>query len=417
MGTPSTDIELRQMSANPAFLKLPTPDVLENSTPIKALYVHVPFCSTKCHYCDFYSLAGHLDKAGDYLDALAEEIKIQTDHFGSIAPETIFIGGGTPTLLFPADLAKLLKMITCSLNPRNLLEFTVESNPNTFDSEKARVLRDANVNRISFGAQSFIPSELAALQRDHDPKSVPAAVRAARDAGIQNVNIDLIFAIPGQTLDTLEQSLDMALMCRPEHLSCYSLMYEPNTPLTARLKKGLVTPVDESTELAMLKLVHEKLSSAGMFGYEISNYARPGRECRHNLHYWNASNHLAWGPSAWAHHSGWRWKNAPSLMRWGDALRRKPAIGPITEREQLTGLKRWGELAILQLRLKQGIDLKAFERRTGIQVQDQLDGVLRKYNGLGFLNIDQEHLALSDAAIAVSDTIFADVLAAFHGSH
>jgi len=413
MAAPSADIQLLKSNANPAFLMPPPRDQLQSGASIDALYVHVPFCSTKCHYCDFYSLSGHLGEAGNYLDALAAEIELQIGYFGPIAPETIFIGGGTPTLLSPVDLAKLLTLVIQSIDLRRLVEFTVESNPNTFDDRKACVLRDAGVNRISFGAQSFIPAELAALQRDHDPRSVPAAVQAVRSAGIGNINIDLIFAIPGQTLETLEQSLERALECRPEHLSCYSLMYEPNTPLAVRLRQGLVTPVDESTELAMLKLVREKLSGAGLFRYEISNYARPGRECRHNLHYWNASNHLAWGPSAAAHHSGWRWKNVPSLMRWRDALSVKPPTLPITESEQLTGLNRWGELAILQLRLRDGIEFEAFKRRTGIQVRDQLDGVLKKYEGLGFLLIDNNRLALTDAAIAVSDTIFADVLAAF----
>jgi oxygen-independent coproporphyrinogen III oxidase len=410
-------VQLSQMEVNSEFFELPAPQELENRASIQALYVHVPFCSVKCHYCDFYSLAGHLDEAREYLDALAAEIKVQTDHFGVIAPETIFIGGGTPTLLAPDDLADLVAAIRAAVDMRRLIEFTVEANPNTFDPDKARILKAAGVNRISFGAQSFVPGELTALQRDHDPQSVPLAVAAARNAGIQNINLDLIYAIPSQTLESLQFSLNKALDCEPEHLSCYGLMYEPNTPLTARLRQGQVTPVDEQTEITMLRLVQEKLAGAGLGRYEISNFARPGRECRHNLHYWNAANHLAWGPSAAAHHSGRRWKNVPSLMRWRDALRRLPARVPLVESEHLTGLKRWGELAILRLRLRDGIEFDAFRRRTGIEARDMLAGVLRKYEGLGLLDINQKRLTLTDAAIAVSDTIFADVLAAFHGSH
>ena len=406
-------LPLDQFSRTPAgnFKPLPVP-LAPIGQSIDALYVHVPFCTVKCHYCDFFSVAGHLDQADDFLQALARESELQIAHFGPIAPKMIFVGGGTPTLLAPQKLERLLQIIVGAVSQSQLAEFTFEANPNTFDPARAAVLARYGVNRISFGAQSFVPAELAALQRDHLPASVPAAVHAARTAGIQNINLDLIFGIPGQTPETWSYSLQQALACNPSHMSCYSLMYEPNTPLTARLKAGQIKPMDDAAELQLLHLTRQTLHSAGLQRYEISNYAQPGRECRHNLLYWNGGNHLAWGPAAWAHVNGARWKNVASLGRYIQALNRDNCSVPIVEIDELTGLKRWGELAILQLRLTAGMNWAELSRRSGVDVKGRLKSVLAKYDGMGLLEDVGEHLRLTDRAISISDTILADVLAA-----
>lgn len=395
------------------FYPLPPVTELDPCSAVDALYVHIPFCASKCHYCDFFSLAGHLEQVEAFLNALARELELQVAHFGRPTPETIFIGGGTPTLLPPHALAQLLEIIDHSINTNHLVEFTVEANPNTFDAPRANVLSDGGVNRISFGAQSFSVTELAVLQRDHQPENVPMAMDLARNSGIANINLDLIFGIPGQTLAQWNLNLEQAIALNPAHLSCYSLMYEPNTPMTARMKRGEFQPVDDELQIAMLEHCRARLAEAGLARYEISNYALPGRACRHNIHYWQAHNHLAVGPSAAGYHSGFRWKNVPSLARYLDALNTSTPKLPITEMEHLTGWSRWGELAILQLRLQDGIQLQEFQLRTGVNPMRILAEVIHRYSDLGLLAVANDTLTLTETGIAVSDTILADVLEAF----
>ncbi len=413
MGSPNTSLPAAGLPV------LTRPELQYRSLPvghgaaIAALYVHVPFCTTKCHYCDFYSIAGHLDQTDAYLDALAREIALQVQHFGTPAPETIFIGGGTPTLLEPSAVARLLTLIRNSIDTRNLKEFTIEANPNTFDAARAQVVAAHGINRISFGAQSFIQSELATLQRDHNPDNVARAVDFARAAGIDNYNIDLIFGIPGQTMATWDYSLRSALACQPQHMSCYSLIYESNTPMTARMKKGEFQIIDEALELEMFHHVYDTLRAAGFERYEVSNYAKPGRRCMHNMHYWTGTNYLAWGPAGAAHVAGYRWKNVASLARYLDALDPASPQIPIVEIEHLSPNKRAGELATLYLRLCDGLNYATFQAQTGIDARTVLAGILKKYEGLGLRNATADRLSLTDAAVQVSNTILADVLAAF----
>lgn len=396
----------------PNYRDWPT-DLRGTGEAIRALYIHIPFCTYKCDYCDFYSLAGHQDKFGSYLEALECQMRCELAFFGSIAPDTIFVGGGTPTLLPPPLLQRLMQMIARYCDLSKLSEFTVESNPNTFDADRAAVLASAGVNRLSFGAQSFQKAELITLNRDHDPQSVERALKLARQAGITNLNIDLIYAIPGQTLASLAENLDRAVELATTHLSCYGLMYEPNTPMTARARRGAVKCVDEALELEMMHVVRAHLRRAGYQRYEISNWAKPGHACRHNLHYWNANNHLAWGVSASGHCNGIRWKYVSSLQRFCDAMTQGHL--PLVEMEQLSLPTRWAELAVLQLRLASGVDLAGFEARTGLRAGDRLAGIIQKYESYGMLDgvsASRGHMVLTDTGIAISDTIFADVFTA-----
>ncbi|HVX84045.1 MAG TPA: radical SAM family heme chaperone HemW [Phycisphaerae bacterium] len=392
---------------------------------VDALYVHVPFCASKCHYCDFYSLAGHLEEGDAFLGALEREIVLHRGLLGGrlVRPRTIFIGGGTPTLLSPGQLGRLMGSIRGAIDAAELIEFTVEANPNTFDAEKAAVLASAGVNRVSFGAQSFIAEELRTLQRDHDPESVPAAFATARAAGISNLNVDLIFGIPGQTLQSLEHSMERALALRPRHLSVYSLIYEPNTAMTARLHRGEFAPIDEELELAMFELVHGRLGAAGFERYEISNHAQAGFECRHNLQYWQARNWLAWGPSAAAQFAApvgepraWRWKNVGSLAHYLEALREESPVLPWTGMEARSTRQWVAEAATFWLRLASGLRYGEFAGHVGADaagVRDALEGALRQYAELGLVELRADRARITDAGVLVSNRIFADVLAGF----
>lgn len=405
-----TPLTLATPGTRPEYARLPAE---ANAASVQALYIHVPFCTTKCHYCDFYSLAGHLGEADNYLAALEREIDLQTTAMGRCTPETVFIGGGTPTLLDVGRLERLLTIVHSAADLRGVKEFTIEANPNTFSPDRAAVLARMGVNRISFGAQSFVKSELETLQRDHDPENVALAVAMAREAGIENINVDLIFGTPGQTLASWEYSLGKAIELRPQHLSAYSLIYEPNTAMTARMKRGEFAPLDEELELAIFNRAYEMLRATGLERYEVSNHARPGMECRHNLHYWMGSDYVAWGPAAAAYVGGYRWKNVQSLAHYMEALLSPAPVLPLTQMERLEPVRHAGELAMLQLRLVRGIDFAAFEASTGVDPRPRLVRVISKYDGLGLLDLSPTRLALTEKAVPVSDAIVADVLEAF----
>jgi len=256
---------------------------------VQGLYLHVPFCFHKCHYCDFYSIVEPKDKPDRqeaFTDALIAELN-QAAKTHRLTPMTLFVGGGTPTLLRPELWAKLLDALHSLGVMDQVTEFTVEANPETVTAELMAVLTGGagenggpgggsggGVNRVSLGAQSFNLDQLKTLERWHDPQTVPKAVRLVRDAGIDNFNLDLIFAIPGQTLDLLDQDLDAALALEPTHLSCYSLIFEPNTPLTQKMKLGRISPVGEDLEGQMYDHVIRRLDDAGFEHYEISNWAK-----------------------------------------------------------------------------------------------------------------------------------------------
>ncbi|HVS73414.1 MAG TPA: radical SAM family heme chaperone HemW [Phycisphaerae bacterium] len=419
-------LNLLQSAVRPDFAAVPRElEALWRSgmAGVDALYVHVPFCASKCHYCDFYSLAGHLEEADAFLDALEREIELHRRVMGGCAlrPRTIFIGGGTPTLLSPAQLERLTGLIRGAIDRAGLLEFTVEANPNTFDAEKAAVLAASGVNRLSFGAQSFNVEELRTLQRDHDPESVPTAFATARAAGISNLNLDLIFGIPGQTLRSLEYSLERALALAPRHLSVYSLIYEPNTPMTARLHRGEFAPIDEELELAMFDLVHSRLRAEGFARYEISNHAQAGFECRHNLQYWQARSWLAWGPSAAAQFAAsggepraWRWKNVGSLAHYLDALRDEARALPWTGLEARSARQWIAEAATFWLRLAAGLNYGEFASHIeadAAAVRTGMESVLRRYADLGLVELSAERVRITDAGVLVSNRVFGDVLA------
>jgi len=303
----------------------------------------------------------------------------------------------------------------------------VEANPNTFDPEKARILAQGGVNRISFGAQSFNKNELEILQRDHDPASVPRAFDIARAAGITNLNLDLIFGIPNQTLASWEFSLSRALELAPDHMSCYSLIYEPTTAMTARMQKGDFQKIDEDLELEMFDHVYQRLAAAGFTRYETSNYARDGRMCQHNLAYWKAHNWLGLGPSAGNHvaltpqdttdlspqsPAAWQWKNTASLTHYLNALCDDATQLPITQMESLPRQKWAASAAIFWLRLHEGLIYSDFQNRTGINPQSTLEKTLAPFAAQGFVELLPDSARITQPGVAVSDHILKRVLSA-----
>ncbi|MEM1212920.1 MAG: radical SAM family heme chaperone HemW [Planctomycetota bacterium] len=392
---------------------------------VRGLYLHLPFCFHKCHYCDFFSV---VEQGTDRQEIFTETLLAELEHHaraGQLQPETVFVGGGTPTLLRPELWGRLLSAMDRWGVLGRVEEFTVEANPETVSTGLMQRLVDGGVGRVSIGAQSFDRGLLRVLDRRHNPESVGRAVRLCRDVGIKSVSLDLIFAVPGQSLDRLHHDLDAALALEPDHLSTYGLTYEPRTALTARLHAGQVTPVPEDDERRLYEALIERLEDAGFVQYEVSNWARPraGEDgglavCRHNLLYWTNENWLGLGPSAASHVAGHRWRNVPNLARYlsGEA---PVAEGwacwspPTEDHERLGPDERVGEHLMLGLRLRQGVPKSWIDQHIepGSRRHDEIDELI----GLGMLEWfgdsgADRHLRLTGRGLFVADTVLARLL-------
>ena len=375
--------------------------------PIRALYVHVPFCRSLCGYCDFYSQVPDPAAVAPLVDAVIAELGRYCERH-EVALGTIYVGGGTPTILPPTELARLLDAARTAARPRADIEFTVEANPATVSPEIAEVLARAGVNRVSIGAQSFDSAELRVLERTHAPPQVAETVEICRQHGIRQINLDLIFAIPGQSLASWLATLDAARGLEPDHLSCYGLTYEPGTRLHQQLADGLVARVDADVEADMYEAAIDRLAAAGYRQYEISNFARPGRRCRHNLTYWHNEPYLGIGPSAAGFVDGVRYKNVADTAAYVEAV--LGGASPWVEQERLTPERRARETAMLELRLTEGMDRGRFRERFDEDPADFFADAVRKHVELGLLELDQRGIHLTRAGLLLADSVIADFL-------
>ncbi len=367
-------------------------------------YLHLPFCTTKCGYCDFYSLPTIPGLVDDLVRSVCKEL-IERDPGRAV--ETVFVGGGTPTVLPAEALEKILSEIRRRAG--RVAEFTVEANPSSTDELKLDLLRAYGVNRVSFGAQSFNPDELKVLERLHDPRHIFESVEAARRAGFDNVNLDLIYAIPGQTPASWKETLARAIDVGTEHLSCYALMYEPGTSLTRLRHEGRVIACDEDREADMFECTIDLLTAAGFEHYEVSNFARPGRRCRANMIYWENREYLGIGPSAVSYLDGVRQKNAPDVRRYVEAMLADSAVA-VVEREELTPFHRACETAVQMLRLTDGIELARFRDQTGFDAATIFAERVREFASLGLMDANERTIRLTRRGMMVANRIMAELL-------
>ncbi len=378
------------------------------SQPIRSLYVHVPFCRTICGYCDFYSIVYRPDLARRLVAALLTELDRWRPRLEGCI-RTIFVGGGTPTTLPPELLEKLLRAVAALRDRSAELEFTVEANPATVDAATAGVLTEAGVTRVSIGAQSFDPAELRVLDRVHEPPQVAQTVAAVRAAGIGQVNLDLIFGIPGQRLERWLENLRRAIELEPEHLSCYCLTYEPGTPLHRRLAAGRVRPQDEDAEAKLFETTITTLASAGYRQYEISNYARPGCECRHNLTYWRNEPYVGLGPSAASYVDDVRCRNVPDARAYVEAI--EAGRDPAVERELRSRDDQMRETMMLSLRLREGVDRARFRARFGADPCERFGSTIGGFVELGLVEVDAAAIRLTRRGLLLADSVIAGFLA------
>lgn len=370
------------------------------------LYVHIPFCVKKCDYCDFLSAPAGRDTQEQYVQALLHEI--QTEGGRRKEPvASVFIGGGTPSILEADLLEKILKALYRCFYIEKEAEVTMEANPGTLTLEKLRICRENGVNRLSLGLQSPDDTELASLGRIHDYQQFLESYQMAREAGFHNINVDLMFGIPGQTRDGWEKSLRTVAALNPEHISAYSLIIEEGTPFAAR---NLDLP-DEDTEYQMYDDTARILREYGFEQYEISNYAISGKACIHNIGYWTGVSYLGLGLGAASLMDGCRFTNITSLERYTTASR-KPNFPDNIRKDliRLTRQEQMEEFMFLGLRLRSGISKAEFAQRFGIPIEEIYGDVLRRYKELALLKEENGRIFLSRYGIHVSNTVMSDFL-------
>jgi putative oxygen-independent coproporphyrinogen III oxidase len=328
--------------------------VIEPAAPAPAgIYVHVPFCLTRCGYCDFHAYAGLDALRPRYLRGLLREAALAAPAWSGVEVVSVFLGGGTPTTMAPADLRALIAHLRERFDIVVDAEITIEANPDTVDPSCLSALLEAGIVRLSIGAQSFDPAVLASLERVHQPASVRAAFAAARHAGYANVNLDLIYGADGETTDSWEATLRAAVDLAPEHVSAYALTVEPATPLGRAVATGAIPAPDPDLQADMFGLACEVLGGAGYRHYEVSNWAKPGYECRHNLGYWERRPYLGLGAGAHSYRDDHRWWNTRPPEEYLERVERgEPPVGG---EEFLEPSDAFLEEVFLRMRILEGI--------------------------------------------------------------
>lgn len=372
-----------------------------NTGPTVGLYVHIPFCQKKCPYCAFYSEP--IDTADPA--ALVESLLKELELYSVTEPvETIYIGGGSPTCLPSELLTDFVKLLTGRFG--QIDEFTIECNPAQADAKLFEQLRENDVNRLSVGAQSFDAAELKTLGRIHQPQHIHEAVQMAKEAGFDNVGLDLIFGIPGSTIQTWMHSLKLAVTLDVQHISAYSLTIESQTPFERAVKEGMLSEVEEQTERAMYETARQILSDAGFTQYEISNFARSGFECQHNICYWKNLPVIGIGPAAAGWYRGKRTVNVADIAKYIEKI--QSGDFAYAEEQSPTPEQIASETAVLALRMTEGIDIFEYREKTGFDFFTLFRGVVKEHCFSGLLECTSTHCRLTDKGLSYADTVAAD---------
>ena len=371
-----------------------------------SIYIHIPFCATKCYYCAFNTYAFHKEQAKTYLAALRTEIALYASETEPL--QTIFIGGGTPSILSADALTQLFTDIQQHFQITPDAEITVECNPGTVDTEKLSVMQDNGVNRLSFGLQAVQDETLKQLGRIHTVDEFRQSYRLARGNGFKNINIDLIFALPDQTMEAWHHTLGEVIALEPEHISAYNLVMEETTPFYKWWQAGELRLPTEDTEADMFQYTIETLTTHGYEHYEICNFARPNRHARHNLVYWNNQPCIGLGAGAWGYINGVRYSNirgiAPYIKRLSDRNK------PIADTERLIGHAEKAETLMLALRKREGISLDVYQNRFGEKIEAAFGGILKKWMDLGLLERTATHLRLTTRGLFLANEVFVELM-------
>lgn len=376
-----------------------------------SFYVHIPYCVKRCGYCDFNTYTpselregGTLEAvSGDYIDAVLREIDIAYAQAPNASVPTIFFGGGTPSLLPPRDLGRVISSIKEKWNLASDAEVTLEANPDSVDAAKLVELRAAGFNRISFGMQSAVPHVLQVLDRTHNPENIAKVVEAARAAGFESISLDLIYGTPGESLENFRTSVEAALSLGVDHLSAYALIVETGTKLAAQIKRGELSMPNDDLMADMYLLVDELCEMAGLSWYELSNWSKPHHESRHNIAYWRNANWWGLGPGAHSHIDGKRWWNMKHPTAYKNAL--FGGVSPIQGSEELTAQQKSDEAIMLSIRMRGGISLGDLSREQREKVAEY-----RHSGHLDSVRWDEGTLQLTPIGRLIADRIVRELV-------
>jgi len=396
-------------SVAPATIHKETTQSVQQLLETASLYLHIPFCHTRCHYCDFNTYAGMLPLREPYVRALLTEIAMagtfaQLPDGSPRRSRTIFFGGGTPSLLSVSQISRILDACHRNFAVDEDAEITLEANPGTLNQEQLAGLRAAGINRLSMGAQSFDAELLKTLGRIHSPKDITQAVRYARAAGFTSINVDFMFGLPGQTMRHWRETLDRALDMHIEHLSLYSLIIEEGTPFFNWTREGRITPGDDDLCADMYEYADERLQAAGYVNYEISNWSLPGHQSQHNLTYWHNLPYLGMGAGAYSSFGGRRFSDVHDPLEYVRLLAAHQ--WPEAESETIDRQLAMSETAFLALRTAQGLHLPTFAERFSASFTEFVGDRLNTVEEAGLLESDHDWLRLSKRGRLLGNEVF-----------
>lgn len=398
------------------------------------IYIHIPFCVKKCDYCDFLSAPADLETKEKYVEALINEIKLNKNKMSEYVVDTVFIGGGTPSLLEENQISKIMSVLRDNCNMSENPEITIECNSGTITESKLWEYKKSGINRISFGLQSANDQELKSIGRIHNYAGFLESYNLARKCGFDNINVDLMSALPGQTLKSYEETLNKVVRLEPEHISAYSLIVEENTLMYDRVKKAHIKGInilpDEESERKMYYLTNNILRSNGYRKYEISNYSKPGKECKHNIGYWQRKEYLGFGIGAASLYKENRYNNISDINKYIEVLTNNIKensinnVGNSSEVEnqvnilnsivknlqQLTERDRMEEFMFLGLRMMEGVSMEKFERYFGKPYMEIYGKVQKKMEDKRFLINDNGYVKLTEFGIDLSNYVMSEFL-------
>ena len=366
----------------------------------KGLYIHIPFCLQKCKYCDFVSFCGQEEQYDLYIDKLLTE----ASEYKGENVDTVFIGGGTPTILSVSQLSKLFSGIYKTFHVCNGYEFSIESNPKTLDNDKLSILKEYGINRISVGVQSFNNNELKAIGRIHDAESAYNTINMIKKHGFDNINIDIMLSLPGQTEDSLYNTINTAVQLNPTHISCYSLILEEGTKLYDEYASGIYTAIDEDYDRRLYHTAADLLKNSGYERYEISNFSKSGFLCRHNLKYWNCDEYIGLGVAAHSYINSRRFYNTSDISQYLKGNFHSDDICLLNQTEKIK------EYIMMRLRLCDGINDNEFFDRFGTYFSQKYFPAINKLISGGFMNKSNNSYFLTDSGFDVSNSIICEFL-------
>lgn len=373
----------------------------------KGLYIHIPFCVQKCKYCDFTSYVADGNEKDKYLDSLEKELKMYKLNQEEIS--TIFIGGGTPTILNKIQLKRLFKMIEDNVDLKKVEEYSIEANPGTLSIEKLKIMKDAGVNRLSIGLQAVQDKHLLFMGRIHNLKQFEESFYNARKVGFDNINIDVIFAFDTQSLEDWKETIDYVAEIKPEHISAYSLIIEEGTDFFEMYKKGELKDIDEEKYLDMYRYTVEKLKKYGFYQYEISNFCNVGYECKHNIKYWNCDEYFGVGVGASGYINNERYTNVKTLNDYSKAT--DSNVFPIKSKEVLDFKEHFNEKIMLGLRMNSGINLSLIDKINNQELEKCIIKSIENYQKKGYIEKCKDNtIKLTQSGREISNSIIVDLV-------